>query len=214
MPDLVSGQGAATLWEANPQQWDTLVVDGQKWPGVWEVDPSGVELDLDVKKAKGKHGSKKRNQGRVSPSAKLRGEITATEWSQLEPLLKRVLPAQLDGIVTPHTMDHPLLRLCDLSQVYVKKWRAHLGKGGKSFLEVNMLIVQFTPEPKEVKRTLAQNGGPDTRDLDSLTEEQLDNWANYGRNRALTSPFLNYGEPQGVNDIQFFDELGEPPEGS
>ena len=113
LDELTTGPGqdsaAPLLWEANPREWDSLTINGNQWRGSWYVETSGVELDLDRKKSKGRHGSRKRNQGRKSPTATIVGNLTPREWLEVEPQLQRVLPAALDGLVTPITVQHPAL---------------------------------------------------------------------------------------------------------
>jgi hypothetical protein len=214
----VSGQGNLVAWEANPQLWDTLNVDGKAWPGIWDVKTSGVELDLDRKKAKGKHGTKKRNQGRVSATAKLTAEVSAKEWVALEPLIKSVLPVNLDGIVTPHQFEHPLLALANLGQALVSHWKAYLGKGGKAFMQIEMRLEQFVPELPDVKNRQTTGGAPTDGGSgptdEELTPEYLDALTNYGRNKAYSNPYYQRGQPQQPTGFDMVDSLAAPERGT
>lgn len=217
--DVVSGQGQLVAWESDPAAWDTIKVDGKAWPGIWDVKTSGIELDLDRKKAKGKHGTKKRNQGRVGSTAQLTGELTAAQWVQLEPLIKAVLPVHLDGIVTPHQFEHPLLALSNLGQAIVPHWKAYLPKGGKAFLQVEMRLEQFVPELPDVKNRMGTGPGgapfsENTALENSYSDTELDNLTNYGRNKAYSNPYYQRGEPQRPTGLDMVDSLAAPERGT
>jgi hypothetical protein len=185
MADIV-GSGVP-FWTDDTAEWDTLILGGTVWPGIWEISGEGVQRKIDLKKSKGSDKATLKDEGYKNAKLTATGTIwTAEQLSELQAILPEVHPRKSGGDRTAMQLIHPAANLIGIDSVYltgIKVPRLDGPKGGP--LTVELSLIEWVPTPKPVKNASGGGGGQAT--CMQLGEyRQAAEW--------LQSALLNFGE--------------------
>jgi hypothetical protein len=151
-----------TYWDDrdDPLAWDTLLLDGEVWPGIAEISGAGVSRKIDVKKAKGQDGATIKDEG--YQLAKLTITITIYseyQWGELQRLLPTVHPRRKGGSRTPMAITNPQANLLGVTQIYIDKISYPTKPKAKDGLcSIVMSAIEWAPAPKPVKKAAGGTG--------------------------------------------------------
>jgi hypothetical protein len=148
----------------DPLAWDTLILDGEIWPGVCEISGAGVSRKVDVKKGKGEDGATIKDEGydlaRLSITLTIYSE---GDWVQLQRLLPTIHPRRKGGTRTPIEIVNPQCNLLGVSTIYIDKISIpKKPKSGDGLVELEMSAIEWVPDPPPVKGGAGTGTGANT----------------------------------------------------
>lgn len=153
MADVV-GTGLP-FWTDDDGDWDTLILGGTVWPGIWELSGDGVSRDIDVKKSKGSDTATLKDEGYQNAKFTATGTIwTAEQFSELQAILPEIHPRRKGGDRQALQIVHPAANLLGIDSVYLKgiKMPALDGpKGGPMTIVLD--LIEWVPKPVVPKNT-------------------------------------------------------------
>jgi len=179
MTDTALGTGLA-FWTDADGDWDTLVLGGTVWPGIWEISGDGVKRDIDLKKEKGSDKATLKDEGYKNAKIEAVGTIwTLAQWRELQQILPEVHPRRDGGDRQALQIIHPGANLLGIDSVYltgIKVPSLDKAKGGP--LQVTLSLIEWTPTPKPVKEASGTGGGAGGANTYCTEYQQTLQWLN------------------------------------
>lgn len=157
-------------WGDAVNDWDTLVLGGETWPGIATVTGSGVARKLDVKRKKGADVGTLKDEGYINGKLSIELRIwTQDQWRELQRLLPIIHPRRKGGDRKPLQIIHPVANLLGIENVYTEKLPIPSLDKGKGIMVFSFDVIEWTDVAKEVKN--ASGTGQASRK--PLTDDQL-----------------------------------------
>lgn len=155
-------------------QWDTLILAGNTWPGLATISGSGVKRRIDVKKTKGKDGAIIKDNGMDLASLSISLRIwTAEHWTKFNELLPTIHPKRKGGTRVPTEIVHPQANTLGVKTIYISQIEVPDLDRSSGIMTIGMTAIEWVPKPPPVKRAAGTKGGEST-DLIELVEDILD----------------------------------------
>lgn len=154
-------------------QWDTLIMAGNTWPGLATISGSGVKRRIDAKKTKGKDGAILKDNGLDLASISISLRIwTAEHWQRFNELLPTVHPKRKGGVRTPTEIVHPQCNMLGIKAIYISQIQIPDLDRSTGIMTIDFTAIEWVPAPPVVKRAAGTfGGGPGDQDF---VEDLLD----------------------------------------
>ncbi len=192
-----------SFWTESDNDWDTLILGGEVWPGIPRIRGRGVGRKLDVKKTKGADIGTVKDEGYKNGRLTISLTIwTSTQWRELQRLLVLIHPRRKGGERRPLDIIHPMANLLGVTTVYVETIPfpdVDFERGGPMVFSFD--AIEWTEAPKPVKKASGTGGlaaqQPATSDNLGPVESAI---------QAVETGLANAGETfaDAVNDLADF----------
>ena len=144
---------------AENQEWDTLILGGEVFPGVATISGSGLKRKIDIKKPKGSDGASLKDEG-YEP-AKLAVELLIhriADWDLLQALLPIINPRKKGGVRSPLSITHPVTRSLGINSIYVDSIPVFEHDKRNQWIKFRFTAIEWFPGPKPVKKGAGSKG--------------------------------------------------------
>lgn len=133
-------------WEA---PWDTLYLNADRMPGIWEIQSGECARQMDHKKTKDKDKAVVKDLGSLPVKLTATGRLISREdWVELQRVLPLLNPRFNGGLKTPVSIYHPVSALLGISTVYITRLAAPTLSNG--ILSMNIDMIEWS-QPKKAK---------------------------------------------------------------
>lgn len=146
-------------WDDPSQAWDTLILDGEVFPGLANVT-GGVGRDLDVKKQKGSDGATLTDNGYDASEITIQLRLgSKADWDELQLILPQFHPRVKGGARGAVTISHPATDLMGITKIYIKSISFPEVDESTKIIRLAITAIEDTTKPKEVKKKKPGGGG-------------------------------------------------------
>ena len=146
-------------------QWDTLILAGNTWPGLATISGSGVKRRIDVKKTKGKDGAVIKDNGMDLASIRIALRIwTAEHWTKFNELLPTIHPKRKGGTRVPTEIVHPQANTLGIKAIYISQIEVPDLDRSSGIMTIDMTAIEWVPRPPPVKKAAGTKGGSASKD--------------------------------------------------
>jgi hypothetical protein len=132
------------------QDWDTLILGGERMPGAArvEVDMRGC---LDKRKARGARRSKPRDTGAQPAQVDIELTLLPADMPEFERRLPVIRPRASGAPMDPLAIAHPNTRLWGVNSVLIDSVSSPMPTTG-GYLRIRIKALEWVPEAKAVKK--------------------------------------------------------------
>lgn len=143
--------------------WDTIYLDGEPLPGIVRALAITPKRDIERTKAKGTDTKVTYDNGYEGATVDIEIELwRAVQVLTLGSMLSRLSPRQPGALATPHTIQHPLATLANVTKVYAAEYTLKLPEKGRMRIPIKLFEWQPGTPAKRTK-----SGGGAKKDLET-----------------------------------------------